>query len=93
MIPSRRIRKNDYAASELRLNTTPYSFSAKSFDSHKTDLDLEGLAEFFSTGPELRGASVNKKHGLVLYGSASSRPTLAGHPVELAALLRTTISV
>jgi hypothetical protein len=77
---------NDYLASELRINTIPYSLRATSFDSDKTDLDLEGLADFFAQGPELRGAAVNKHTGLTLYGCASGKQTLDGKPVELADL-------
>jgi hypothetical protein len=77
---------NDYQTSELRINTIPYSLRATSFDSDKTNLDLDGLADFFAQGPELRGAAVNKNKGLTLYGCASERQTLAGKPVELADL-------
>ena len=77
---------NEYPTSELRLNPEPYSFHAAAFDSKKGDFNLAGLAHFFSEGPELRGASLKKSDGLVLFGAAGAKQTLAGEPVELSDL-------
>ncbi|MEI6632565.1 MAG: hypothetical protein WCP22_01970 [Chlamydiota bacterium] len=77
---------NDYARSELRLNTRPYSFRANAFEPRKPVVDLDALVAFFAEGPEIQGAALKKDEGLILYGSEGPKPTLAGKPVELSDL-------
>ncbi len=77
---------NEYASSELRLNTKPYSFRANAFDSRKVSLDLDALVAFFAESPELQGAVLKKDQGLILYGSQGPKQTLAGKPIELSDL-------
>ncbi len=77
---------NDYANSELRLNTTPYSFRAHAFEPRKASLNLDALTAFFAEGPEIQGAALKKGQGLILYGSEGPKQMLAGNPVELSDL-------
>ena len=77
---------NEYASSELKLNTKPYSFRANTFDPRKVILDLDALVAFFAEGPELQGAALKKNQGLILYGSEGPKQTLSGKPVELSDL-------
>jgi len=77
---------NDYASSELRLNTRSYSFRANAFEPRKAIIDLDALVSFFEEGPELQGAALKKDEGLILYGSEGPKQTLAGKPVELSDL-------
>jgi hypothetical protein len=78
---------NDYANSELRLNTKPYSFRTNAFAPQKPVVDLDALNAFFAEGPEIQGAALNKEEGLILYGSEGPKQTLAGHPIELSDLV------
>ena len=77
---------NEYASSELKLNTKPYSFRARAFEPRKPILDLDALDAFFAEGPELQGAALKKDQGLILYGSEGPKQTLVGKPVELSDL-------
>jgi len=75
--------KNDYAKSELRLNIGPYVVSASSFPSKGNELDLSGLAAFFSESPEIQGAQLDNTKGLILYGQLGEKQTLAGKSLSL----------
>jgi len=75
---------NDYAASELRLNTRGYEVSGTSFPSEKVPLDLAALAGYFRQNPILQGAQLSRSEGLVLYGTeAIEPPSLDGHDVSM----------
>lgn len=75
--------RNDYATSELKLNTRPYRVSATSFPSRKRPVGLGGLKAFFAQGVDLTGAQLSKSKGLVLYGKTEGQSSLAGHHVSL----------
>ena len=81
---------NDYTASQLRLNSEPYSISASSFDSitEKT-LDLEEFVDFFAKGSVLTGGRLRRDGeliGLLPIGKKGSKQTVAGEPVTISDL-------
>ena len=78
--------RNDYAASELRLNRKPWSFRAGVFPPRKIIPDLEGLRAFFAKGPTLEGVALSRDRGLILYGREGAMETLAGKPIEISDL-------
>ena len=66
--------ENDYAQMQLRLNTSAYRFTARSFPrpASVVALDLDGLHEFFAQQPILEGGQLHPRNGLMLFGT---RPT------------------
>lgn len=80
--------ENDYAASALRLNTNPHTFTATAFGPQpgKKPIDLQALDTFFTAGYELAGARIDLDDGLVLVGRPGERSSLANHPTTVADL-------
>lgn len=79
---------NNYAYTEIRLNTIPVSFTVNEFDltpRHRS-IDLVGIDEFLQEGVILEAVEVDANNDLYLYGRESAKQTLAGSPVSLADL-------
>ena len=77
--------KNDYAKTEINLNTTPKVFDANNIDlsSKKKSIDLTSIEEFLSQGVILEAVEVDENNDLYFYGTNSSTQTMAGAPVSL----------
>jgi hypothetical protein len=77
--------RNDYASRTIHLDIRPYvlSVTREGLAPAKTPLSLPRLDEFFRQGVTLEAAGVEGDGDLYLYGSPSSPPTVAGHPLSL----------
>lgn len=76
---------NDYTSRTISLDINPYvvDISHNQLVSGKKGLPLAGLAEFFNKGVTLEAAEIDDNGEFYLYGSPSSRQTVAGRPQSL----------
>jgi hypothetical protein len=75
--------ENDYINSHLKLNLKPYVLYSSLLSSSKLPIDMAGLDEFFKSGAQLEGATLDRNEGLVLYGKEVSNQTIANSSVSL----------
>ncbi len=79
---------NDYAATEIRLNTIPISYAVEELDlepRHRS-LDLSAIEEFLNVGVILEAVEVDTNNDLYFYGRQDNNQTLAGFPLSLSDL-------
>jgi len=77
--------QNDYAKTEIKLNTIPEVYNARELDlsPKHNDLDLSSIAEFLNQGVVLEAMEVDDNNNLFLYGRKNAMQTLAGFPISL----------
>jgi hypothetical protein len=76
---------NDYANTEIRLNTIPGVINADELDlspKHKS-IDLASIEEFLNQGVILEAVEVDANNDLYFYGRKAQNQTLAGQPLSL----------
>ena len=76
--------KNDYAETEIRLNTIPEVFDINELDfspRHKP-IDIKSIEEFLDQGVILEAVEVDSNNDLYFYGRNAQRQTLAGQPLS-----------
>jgi len=76
---------NDYATTEIRLNTIPKVYAVDELDlsPKRKPIDLTSIEDFLSQGVILEAVEVDSKKDLYFYGRKAQRQTLAGHPLSL----------
>ena len=76
---------NDYASTEIKLNTTPTVFTVDEFDlsPRRKSIDLSSIENFLSEGIIMEAVEVDSNNDLYFYGRRASGQTLAGSPVSL----------
>lgn len=77
--------ENDYAKSEIRLNTIPTRFDVDSIDlaPRRKPMDLAGIEEFLDQGVILKAVEVDENSDLLFYGKKAQPQTIAGYPISL----------
>ena len=76
---------NDYAKTEIRLNTISEVFSINELDlsPRGKSIDLNSIEEFLNQGVILEAVEVDSKDNLYFYGRKAQNQTLAGQPLSL----------
>lgn len=76
---------NDYAKTEIRLNTVPVIIDMNSLDlsPSRKSIDLTSLEEFLSNDVILEAVEVDHNNSLYFYGVVADQQTMAGAPVSL----------
>ena len=76
---------NDYAKTEIRLNTIPEVFDAKELDlsPKRRSIDLDSIEEFLAQGVILEAVEVDANNNLYFYGRKAKVQTLAGYYLSL----------
>lgn len=79
---------NNYATTELRVNTIPATYAVDEFDltPRRRSLNLAAIENLLKAGVTLEAVEVDADNDLILYGKQSPNQTLAGNPVTLADL-------
>ncbi len=77
--------KNDYAKTEIRLNTIPSVFKVNELDlsPKRKSIDLTSIEYFLNQGVILEAVEVDANKDLYLYGRKASGQTLAGYPISI----------
>lgn len=77
--------KNDYAKTEIKLNTIPKVFHVNKLDlsPKRKSIDLTSIEDFLSKGVILEAVEVDENNDLYFYGVNAVRQTMAGYPVSL----------
>ncbi|ODS30871.1 MAG: hypothetical protein SCARUB_04020 [Candidatus Scalindua rubra] len=76
---------NDYANTEIRLNTIPGVIIADELDlsPKQKSIDLASIEEFLNQGVILEAVEVDANNDLYFYGRKAQNQTLAGQPLSL----------
>ncbi len=76
---------NDYAATEIRINTIPkvYTIDELDLSLKRKPIDLASIENFLNQGVILEALEVDANNDLYFYGRKTQRQTLAGHPLSL----------
>jgi hypothetical protein len=76
---------NDYANTEVRLNTIPGVINADELDlsPKQKSIDLASIEEFLNQGVILEAVEVDANNDLYFYGRKAQNQTLAGQPLSL----------
>jgi len=77
--------ENDYANTEIRLNTIPARFGVDSIDlsARRQPINLAGIEEFLDQGVSLKAVEVDESNDLYFYGKKAQPQTIAGYPISL----------
>ena len=77
--------KNDYATTEIKLNTIPevISINMLNLSSKEKSIDLTSIEDFLSKGLILEAVEVDGNNDLYFYGISADRQTMSGYPVSL----------
>ncbi len=76
---------NDYAKTEIRLNTVPEIIDVNLLDlsPNRKSIDLTSIEEFLSNDVILEAVEVDHDNNLYFYGIVADQQTMAGTPVSL----------
>lgn len=76
---------NDYADTEIRLNTIPkvYTIDELDLSPKRKPIDLTSIEDFLSQGVILEAVEVDVNNDLYFYGRKAQKQTFAGYPLSL----------